>query len=198
MARQLIGWVHKEKVLLADRGGDCNWILIRLLQLKGVEVVVRLHQARPTGIGRVFWPKPQRQGRWAKCLWNELPESLTLRVVRFRVDVPGFRTKHIAVATTFLDEARYPDSAIEELYQRRGRIELNFRDIKTALGLDALLSRSPAMIEKKSTCKLSLTIWSDFSCLRRLDRTTYRRTGSPAKGPCAHSLRCLRLRPIRI
>jgi len=110
---------------------------------------MRLHQARRTGIRRVFWPKPQRQGRWAKCLWNEWPESRTLRVVRFRVEVPSFRTKHIAVVTTLLDEACCPDSAIEELYLRRWQVELNFRDIKTAHGFDVFLTRSSAMIGKE-------------------------------------------------
>ena len=110
---------------------------------------MRLHQARRTGTGEVCWPKPQRQGRWGKCLWKELPQSLTLRVVRFRVEVPGFRTNRIAVVTTLLDETKYPDKAITELYLRRWQVELNFRDIKTALGLDVLRTRTPKMIEKE-------------------------------------------------
>jgi len=148
LARQLIGWVHAGEVLLADRG-FCNWALISLLHRKQVDVVMRLHQARKTGTGRVCWPKPQRQGRWEKSLWAELPASLTLRVVRFRVEVPGFRTDRIAVVTTLLDEAKYPDHAIAELYLRRWQVELNFRDIKTSLGLDVLRTQTPAMIEKE-------------------------------------------------
>ncbi|MCF3651523.1 IS4 family transposase [Synoicihabitans lomoniglobus] len=148
LARQLIGWVKQGEVLLADRG-FCNWGLISLLHRKGVDVVMRLHQARRTGTGEVCWPKPQRQGRWGKCLWNELPQSLTLRVVRFRAAVPGFRTDRIAVVTTLLDEAKYPDAVIAELYLRRWQVELHFRDIKTTLGLDVLRTQTPEMIEKE-------------------------------------------------
>jgi len=53
------------------------------------------------------------------------------------------------VVTTLLDQTRYPDSAIAELYLRRWQVELNFRDIKTTLGLDVLRTLTPDMIEKE-------------------------------------------------
>lgn len=148
LARQLVGWVHRGEVLLADRG-FCNWIYISLLYRKGVDVVMRLHHARKTGTGRVCWKKPPCRPEWEKALWLELPMELALRVVRFRVEIPGFRTTQIAVVTTLLDETKYPDSAICELYLRRWQVELHFRDIKTALGLDVLRTNSPKMIEKE-------------------------------------------------
>lgn len=148
LTRQLVGWVHQGEVLLADRAFS-NWGLIGLFQRKGVDVVMRLHQARKTGTGRVRWRKPQRKDRWQKALWDELPKSLELRVVRFRVEVPGFRTEHIAVVTTLLDETEYPDAAIADLFRRRWQVEINFRDIKTTLGLDVLRTRTPSMIEKE-------------------------------------------------
>jgi IS4 transposase len=70
-------------------------------------------------------------------------------VVRFRVEVPGFRTEEVILATSLLDEEAYPDSALIELYRLRWQIEGNFRDIKTTLGLDVLRTRSPAMIERE-------------------------------------------------
>lgn len=148
LARQLVGWVNKGEVLLADRAFS-NWGLIALFQKKGVDVVMRLHQARKTGTGRVHWRKPQRQGSWEKALWQELPESLELRVVRFQVEVPGFRTEQIALVTTLLDEVAYPDAALADLFRRRWQVELFFRDIKTTLGLDVLRTRTPEMLEKE-------------------------------------------------
>lgn len=148
LARQLVGWVNKGEVLLGDRGFG-NWPFISLLQRKGVDVVARMHHLRKTGTGRVCWPKPQRKKGWEKCLWDELPVKLDLRVVRFRVQTPGFRTDEIAVVTTLLDEEAYPDQAIEELYLRRWQVEVNFRDIKTTLGLDVLRTQTPEMIDKE-------------------------------------------------
>lgn len=148
LARELVGWVDPGEVMLADRA-FCSWGLLALFQRKGVDVVVRLHQARKTKLGRVHWPKPQRQGPWERSLWAELPAELTLRVVRFRVEVPGFRTETITLVTTLLDETAFPDEAIGTLFRRRWQVELCFRDLKTTLGLDVLGTRTPAMIAKE-------------------------------------------------
>jgi len=117
LAHELVGWVEEGEVLLADRG-VCSWALISLFKRKGVDVVMRLHHLRKTGTDPVQWPKAQRQGRWEKQLWSELPASLNLCVVRFRVETPGFRTEHIAVVTTLLDEAIYPDAVFVESSSR--------------------------------------------------------------------------------
>jgi Transposase DDE domain len=148
LAQQLVGWVNKGEVLLADRAFSC-WGLLALFQRKGVDVVMRLHQARKTKLGRVNWTKPKRKKHWTIELWDALPESIELRVVRFRVEQPGFRTQEITLVTTLLDEVAYPDAALADLFRRRWQVELFFRDIKTTLGLDVLRTQSPAMIEKE-------------------------------------------------
>lgn len=150
MAKQLVAWVNKGEVVLADRA-FCNWGLIASFHLKGVDVVMRLHQRRKKTLGKLVWHKPQHNKtmHWGKELWNELPESLALRVVHFKVEVPGFRTEAVILVTTLLDEVAYPDKVLAELYRRRWQVELFFRDIKTTLGLDVLRTLTPAMIEKE-------------------------------------------------
>jgi hypothetical protein len=148
LARQLIAWMQPGEIVLTDRG-FCGWGLIALLQRKGVDVVMRAHQARRLKGRRMVWTKPQRQATWTKSLWRELPPELAVRIVRFRVAVPGFRTEEVALVTTLLDEQAYPDEAIAALYRRRWAVELCFRDIKTTLGLDVLRCQSPALIEKE-------------------------------------------------
>jgi hypothetical protein len=127
LARQLIGWVHPGEVLLADRG-FCGWGLIALFGRKGVPVVFRLHQARKDKHGISRWKKPRCPQTWERCLWRELPAELVLRIVRFEVEIPGFRTRRIVLATTLLDTARYPDNALIALYMRRWRIELFYKN----------------------------------------------------------------------
>jgi len=149
LARQLVPWIEPKEIVLADRG-FCGWGFIALLQRKNADVVLRLHQARRAQNGRVTWPKPQRSSdTWGKDLWTELPNELSLRVVTFQVAVKGFRTKTVTVVTTLLDEEKYPDEAIAELYRRRWAVELFFRQIKTTLGLDVLRCLSPELIEKE-------------------------------------------------
>jgi IS4 transposase len=64
--------------------------------------------------------------------------ELTIRLVSFKVQTPGYRTKTITLATTLLDVKAYPDSALAELYRLRWQVEGCFRDLKVTLGLDIL------------------------------------------------------------
>jgi hypothetical protein len=149
LARQLIGWIEPGEIVLTDRG-FCGWGFMALLQRKGVEVVMRATQTRKLKGRRMLWAKPQRKTEtWTKALWGELPAELAVRLVRFRVAVPGFRTEEVVLVTTLLDEQAYPDEAIAALYRRRWAVELCFRDIKTTLGLDILRCQSPELVEKE-------------------------------------------------
>jgi Transposase DDE domain len=82
-------------------------------------------------------------------LWKELPRTLTLRVICFRVETPGFRTEKISLVTSLLDTVAYPDTALAELYLRRWRVEMYYRDIKCSLGLEVLRCTTPEMVEKE-------------------------------------------------
>lgn len=148
LARQLIGWMEPGEILLTDRG-FCGWGFIAVLQRKGVDVVMRAHQARKLKGRRMTWSKPQRPETWTKSLWNELPSEITVRIVRFHVAVPGFRTQEVVLVTTLLDEKTYSDEALAALYGRRWAVELFFRDIKTTLGLDVLRCQTPELVEKE-------------------------------------------------
>ncbi len=137
------------EVVLADRG-FCGWGLMALLQRKGVDVVLRLHPGRPTKLARTEWQKPPRgKNGWTKSLWDELPATLAVRLVRCRITLPGFRTQEVVLVTTLLDEATYSDAAIAGLYRRRWAVELFFRNSKTTLGLDVLRCGSPELVEKE-------------------------------------------------
>jgi hypothetical protein len=148
VARRLVDWIEKGEVLLTDRG-FCGWGFIAMLKAKGVDVVMRAHQGRRLKGRRMTWAKPQRPKTWTQTLWRSLPDALEVRIVRFRVTVPGFRTHEVFLVTTLLDEQAYPDAAIAALYRRRWAVELCFRDIKTTLGLDVLRCQSPDLIEKE-------------------------------------------------
>jgi hypothetical protein len=148
LARELVGWVEPGEVVLADRAFS-SWGLLALFERKGVDLVMRVHHRRKKQSGEVVWAKPQGPGPWEKSLWAELPAALTLRIVHFRVEVPGFRTQNITLVTTLLDEIKYPDAALADLFRRRWQVELCFRDLKTTLGLDILRTQTPALIEKE-------------------------------------------------
>lgn len=71
-----------------------------------------------------------------------------MRLARVRVEGKGFRTRVVTLVTTLLDAEKYPPGALAALYRRRWQVELSFRQLKTALGLEHLAVRTPAMIQR--------------------------------------------------
>ena len=97
--------------------------------------------------------------------------TITVRYVRYGIDIAGFRTRHIMVATTLLEA---PAKELAQLYLRRWDIELCFDDIKTTMAMDFIRAKSPAMAVKM------LTLYA-IACnlVRLLMQQAVRTTGSP-------------------
>ncbi|MEO6995664.1 MAG: IS4 family transposase, partial [Lacunisphaera sp.] len=154
LARQLLSTLRAGEVLVADRA-YCGWFFLVQLLGRKVDFVIRLHQARTVrkrrnGSWREVWPQPLRRPPGASVrVWRKQPETLEVRLVRFRIEVRGYRTRSVIVVTSLLDEKAFPDAAIAELYGLRWQIELHYRQIKTNLALDVLRGLSPAMIERE-------------------------------------------------
>ena len=159
LARRVLDGLEADDVLLADRG-FCSYGLIGVMLARGVDCVMRLHgcrrrdmrQGKPLGKNDrlVHWNKDQsrRNNPWA-AEHAALPATLAVRLVRFRVEVPGFRTEEVTLATTLLDADAYPAEELAALYRARWNIELRYSEIKTTMGADVLRCKSPAMIEKE-------------------------------------------------
>lgn len=146
-------------ILLADRG-FCSYAELALLQQRGVDCLMRLHQRRRTDFRRgrvlgrqdhvVCWRRPQQRPRGLRTKdYRRLPQTLIVRELRYRVAVPGFRTQHITLATTLLDAETYLPEALAELYFLRWDAELDFRHIKTTMQMDVLRCKTPAMVRKE-------------------------------------------------
>jgi hypothetical protein len=153
LARKLLGCLRAGEVLVADRA-YCGWLFLAQLLGQKVDFVIRLHQARLVRTRRYHswmetWKKPQRPAGQSVRAWKKQPDELKIRLVRFRIEVRGFRTHSVIVATSLLDEKMFPDAVIAELYGLRWQIELHYRQIKTNLALDVLRGLSPAMIERE-------------------------------------------------
>ncbi len=99
-------------LVLADRGFS-TYTLLALLLGRGVQSLFRLHQARPADLrqgkrlgknDRLFvWRKPWQRPRYLpKVLWKSIPEQLSVRVLRFSLQVPGFRVHSVTLVTTLL------------------------------------------------------------------------------------------------
>ena len=146
-------------VAVADRG-FCCYALLALLWVRGVLSVFRLHQRRGadlrkgTRLGkndRLFtWVKSYHRPPWLpQSWWKKIPTELTVRVIRFNLSRPGYRPESVTLVTTLLDPKKYPAQDIAQLYARRWKIELWFRDLKTSMGMEVLRCQSPKMVHKE-------------------------------------------------
>ena len=96
------------------------------------------------------WFKPKQKPRWCDAkLFESLPDSITVRELRYRVERPGFRTKQITLVTTLLDAEAYSKDELAALYQQRWRIETRLRELKITLGLDVLKCKTVAGVLKE-------------------------------------------------
>jgi Transposase DDE domain len=158
---------------VADRG-FCTYVLLALLLLRGIFGVFRLHQARPANLrkgkrlgknDRLFtWQRPLQKPRWLpQSWWQKIPAQLSVRVIRFKLCRKGYRPESVTLATTLVDAQKYPAQEIAELYARRWKIELWFRDIKTSMGMEVLRCKTPAMVHKE--LEMFLIAYNALRCL---------------------------------
>ena len=159
LLKRLLDRFKPADLVVADRG-FCSYVLLALLLSRGVLSVFRLHQRRPADLrkgkrlgknDRLFtWFIPPERPAWLpQSWWKKIPEQLTVRVIRFKLPRRGYRPESVTLVTTLLDPQKYPAQDIAQLYARRWKIELWFRDIKTSMGMEVLRCKSPQMAHKE-------------------------------------------------
>jgi len=146
-------------LLLADRAYG-SYMNISLLTKKGVDVVSRMTGARKfrhknsTRISKndylEVWSKPKKRPKHITDeQWENLEDEITMRIIRYTVNIDGFRSKKVTISTTLLDANEYPKEEIIDLYAKRWGIEVRFRDIKTTMKTARLRSKTPGMAKRE-------------------------------------------------
>ncbi len=160
MLYQMFSRLVPNDILMGDRGFG-NFVLLALLGHFKPQVDFIGRSARQTDdrrrrqrLGRqdwlVVWKKGSNPSLWLpKLLWLALPKELTVRIVRGRCHVKGFRVRQVTLVTTLLDADRYPAQEILQAYLRRWRLEMCLDDLKTTLHMEMLRSRTPQMLHKE-------------------------------------------------
>jgi hypothetical protein len=149
LLREIQGALCAGDVLLAD-ALYCSYWLIASLQAEGIDVLFEQHGSRITDFRRgrrlgvrdhvVSWKKPARP-RWMTYeQYAASPDELTVRELK---------TDGRVLVTTMLDPRKTRKKDLSDLYMRRWHVELDFRNIKTTLGMDILRCMTPQMVEKE-------------------------------------------------
>src|SRR5438552_2734733 len=112
LLRTLLELLPPGTVVLADRF-YCSYFMLALLQARGVQAVLRLHQRRASQFRqgrrlgpadhRVSWSKPKRPDWMDEELYAVMPERIQVREVHQQVTRPGYRVDKLIVVTTLLD-----------------------------------------------------------------------------------------------
>jgi Transposase DDE domain len=158
LLRQISGQLQPGDIALADRLFCGYWVIADSVR-RGVDVVFRLHQTRKTDFRRgrrlgrddhiVTWPKSARPDWMSPAEYAAMPEELKLREIRVRIKNPTKRTRELVIVTTLLDAAKYPASALRDLFRQRWHAELDLRSIKTTMEMEMLRTKTPDMVRKE-------------------------------------------------
>ena len=149
--------LQQTDVIVGDRL-YCSFLNTAVLQQQGVDCIFRLNPQRK-------WPGSPEGGEDIVVKWQRpalaampdyiseeehqaMPEQLPVRYVRFTLRQKGFRPRTLTLATTLME---VPAAELAQLYLKRWGIELCFDDIKTAMEMDFIAAKSPAMAMKLVT-----------------------------------------------
>jgi hypothetical protein len=151
----------KGDVFLGDKG-FCSYYDLAKLKDREVDSVITLARRMPVSevdAHQVFakndllvsWKKPNwdKKSAYTREQWESLPSALYLRQIHVTVTVPGFRTESFYIVTTITDPEAHTADELADLYLQRWNVELFFRDIKTTMGMDILMCKTPEMVHKE-------------------------------------------------
>jgi len=161
LARQLYQFLNPGDILLGDCA-FCSYADLVFIQTHACDAVFRLSQTRNNQIERgrrkplssfesiEVWHKPSTRPKGLTPEeFTSIPKSLTVRVIKYYIPSPGYRTKYVILATTLLDTEVYPTTEIMRLYGQRWEVELDLKHLKTTLGMDILRGKTPQMVRKE-------------------------------------------------
>ena len=158
MLRDMIPSLEAGDVLLTDRY-LCSYMEIALLLRQGVDYVGQIHAHRNVDFRRgrrlgphdhvVEWNKPRRPEWMSPKDYAMIPETVSIRELRFRIVRPGYRTRTIVIATTLLDGELFSKDELANLYRLRWDAEINLRSLKTMMNMDVLRCQNPDMVRKE-------------------------------------------------
>lgn len=149
LLRSMLDTFEMGDILLGD-AFYATYSLLAELPTRGVDAVFEQHGARRRSTdfrrGRKLGSKdhlikPKVRPQWmTEDQFNSVPNTLTVR----EVDIGGK-----VLVTTLLCPNTTPKSDLKALYKSRWHVELDFRNIKTTLGMETLSCKTPQMGEKE-------------------------------------------------
>jgi hypothetical protein len=165
-------------VLVADRA-FAGFAHLALLGARGIGCMFRIGAGYTDPDGRTRWSKAGRHRNRRRPPWLDvksyakLRDSLDVRIVSYAIERPGYRTHAVRLVTTLLDEQRWPDRQLRDLYARRWEIETAFGHAKTTLHMATPRCRTAEGVMKElaiyliayNLIRLQMLAWAKQECV---------------------------------
>jgi hypothetical protein len=147
---QLIEYIAPQDLLLADRY-YCTWAILALMMQQGSHLLVQNHAQRKPDFSSgqrlgpkdhlVEWKKPKKKPDWiSQYDYDALPNSILIR---------EFAVNGMVIVTTLLNAKKYSRKELAGIYFQRWKVELDFRSIKTNMGMEMLRCKTAEMVRKE-------------------------------------------------
>jgi hypothetical protein len=157
LLRQILDVFEPNDIAVFDRY-YASYMMLALLRTKGVQVCTRLHQHRQTDFRKAYplgdndylvsWTRPPRP-RWMSLeQYDQIPETLELRQIRFEAHQLGHH-ESFTLITTLTDPRQFSKAELADLYGCRWNVEQDIFDIKQTLNLDHLRCKTPQMVHRE-------------------------------------------------
>ncbi len=140
----------------------CSYADLIFIQNYSCDAIFPLSQARKNQVERgrrkllssfesiEVWHKPKTRPKGLTTQeFTIIPDTLTVRVIKYYIPSSGYRTKYVILVTTLLDPEVYHTTEIMRLYGQRWNVELDLKHLKTTLGMDILRGKTPEMVRKE-------------------------------------------------
>jgi putative transposase len=146
LARSLLDDLAPGDVLLGDRLFGTYWMFAWLLGRRA-DGVFRLHaHRRRDGSSRssrtqrqlgeqdnlIVWQRPKRPAWMDEGTYAAIQRQVVVRILWRRVEVPGFRTREVTLATTLLDASVDSAEGLVGLYRQRWLAEIFQADCRSS------------------------------------------------------------------
>lgn len=158
LLRVIIARLSGPAVLIGDALFSAYWVLAMAAQRDCHFICPTPHQrALNNPLKRLGWrdelhrwDKPEKMPEgFPSHQWKNIPEDLTIRVIRRTLRRRGYRDRTLVLCTTLLNPKEWPATEIFTQYLRRWDIELDIRTLKREHGLARLGTKTPRAIMRE-------------------------------------------------
>ena len=152
LLRDVLDTFENGDVVVGDAFFGSYFLLVEMMS-RGVDVLFEQLGSRKstTDFGKgvtlgkkdhlVDFNKPKKKPDWmSQKAYDDAPEKITIRELQVGQKI---------LITTMLLAKDYPKKALKALYKQRWHVEVDFRNLKTTLGLVVLSCKTPKMCQKE-------------------------------------------------